>query len=157
MISSMVGFITIPLLGWISDKVGRRIPYMIMSLSGLILAWPMISIIVDKSYEPSVIMLSIIIIHNFAVLGLFALENITMAELFGARNRFTRLAISKETGGLVAVGFGPLIAGILCNMTGTWYPIACMLMVYSSVSFLAAYFMPEVKDRDLTIMKDATE
>lgn len=157
MISSIVGFITIPLLGWISDKVGRRIPYMIMSLSGLILAWPMISIIVDKSYEPSIIMLSIIIIHNFAVLGLFALENITMAELFGARNRFTRLAISKETGGLVAVGFGPLIAGILCNMTGTWYPIACMLMVYSSVSFLAAYFMPEVKDRDLTIMKDATE
>jgi len=157
MISSIIGFITIPLLGWLSDKVGRRIPYMIMSLSGLILAWPMISIIVDKSYAPSTIMLCIIIIHNFAVLGLFALENITMAELFGARNRFTRLAISKETGGLVAVGFGPLIAGILCNMTGTWYPIACMLMVYSAVSFLAAYFMPEVKDRDLTIMKDATE
>jgi hypothetical protein len=34
-------------------------------------------------------MLSIIVIHNFAVLGLFALENITMAEMFGSRNRFT--------------------------------------------------------------------
>lgn len=157
MISSILGFITIPLLGWISDKVGRRIPYMIMSLSGLILAWPMISIIVDKSYEPSVIMLSMIIIHNFAVLGLFALENITMAELFGARNRFTRLAIAKETGGLVAVGLGPIVAGILCNMTGSWHPIAYMLMVYSTVSFLAAYIMPEVKDRDLTIMEDAAK
>ena len=30
-------------------------------------------------------MLSIIVIHNFAVLGLFALENITMAEMFGSR------------------------------------------------------------------------
>jgi len=157
MISSILGFITIPLLGWISDKVGRRIPYMIMSLSGLILAWPMISIIVDKSYEPSVIMLSMIIIHNFAVLGLFALENITMAELFGARNRFTRLAIAKETGGLVAVGLGPIVAGILCNMTGSWHPIAYMLMVYSTISFLAAYIMPEVKDRDLTIMDDAAK
>lgn len=157
MISSIIGFITIPLLGWISDKVGRRIPYMIMSLSGLILAWPMISIIVDKSYEPSVIMLSMIIIHNFAVLGLFALENITMAELFGARNRFTRLAIAKETGGLVAVGLGPIVAGILCNMTGSWHPIAYMLMAYSTVSFLAAYIMPEVKDRDLTIMDDAAK
>jgi MHS family metabolite:H+ symporter-like MFS transporter len=157
MISSIIGFITIPLLGWISDKVGRRIPYMIMSLSGLMLAWPMISIIVDKSYEPSVIMLSMIIIHNFAVLGLFALENITMAELFGARNRFTRLAIAKETGGLVAVGLGPIVAGILCNMTGSWHPIAYMLMAYSTVSFLAAYIMPEVKDRDLTIMDDAAK
>ncbi len=157
MISSILGFITIPLLGWISDKVGRRIPYMIMSLSGLMLAWPMISIIVDKSYEPSVIMLSMIIIHNFAVLGLFALENITMAELFGARNRFTRLAIAKETGGLIAVGLGPIVAGILCNMTGSWHPIAYMLMAYSTVSFLAAYIMPEVKDRDLTIMDDAAK
>ncbi|MDI8993195.1 hypothetical protein MJI20_32170, partial [Salmonella enterica subsp. enterica serovar Anatum] len=42
------------------------------------------------------------------------LENITMAEIFGSRNRFTRMAISKEAGGLVAVGFGPVLAGIFC-------------------------------------------
>jgi MHS family metabolite:H+ symporter-like MFS transporter len=43
-------------------------------------------------------MASLIVIHNIAVLGLFALENITMAEMFGSRNRFTRMAISKEAG-----------------------------------------------------------
>ena len=63
----------------------------------------MLSIIVDKSYSASTIMASLIVIHNIAVLGLFALENITMAEMFGSRNRFTRMAISKEAGGLVAV------------------------------------------------------
>lgn len=57
-------------------------------------------------------MAALIVIHNFAVLGLFALENITMAEIFGSRNRFTRMAISKRLGGLVAVGFGPVLAGI---------------------------------------------
>jgi MHS family metabolite:H+ symporter-like MFS transporter len=104
MISSILGFISIPLLGWLSDKVGRRLPYIILNISAIILAYPMLSIIVDKSYAPGTIMLSIIVIHNFAVLGLFALENITMAEMFGSRNRFTRMAISKEAGGLVAVG-----------------------------------------------------
>ena len=117
MISSILGFVSIPLLGWLSDKVGRRLPYIILNISAIILAYPMLSIIVDKSYAPGVIMLSIIVIHNFAVLGLFALENITMAEMFGSRNRFTRMAISKEAGGLVAVGFGPVLAGIFCNMT----------------------------------------
>ncbi len=29
MISSVIGFITIPLLGWLSDKYGRRLPYII--------------------------------------------------------------------------------------------------------------------------------
>ena len=148
MISSVIGFITIPFLGWLSDKVGRRIPYIIINISAIILAWPMLSIIVDKSYSASTIMASLIVIHNVAVLGLFALENITMAEIFGSRNRFTRMAISKEAGGLVAVGFGPVLAGIFCNMTGSWMPIVVMLVCYSIIGLISAILMPEVRDRD---------
>ncbi|HBU6130103.1 TPA: MHS family MFS transporter [Enterobacter chuandaensis] len=157
MISSILGFISIPLLGWLSDKVGRRLPYIILNISAIILAYPMLSIIVDKSYAPGTIMLSIIVIHNFAVLGLFALENITMAEMFGSRNRFTRMAISKEAGGLVAVGFGPVLAGIFCNMTGSWWPIVAMLVAYSLIGLVSAFLMPEVRDRDLSAAEDAAE
>lgn len=157
MISSILGFISIPLLGWLSDKVGRRLPYIILNISAIILAYPMLSIIVDKSYAPGTIMLSIIVIHNFAVLGLFALENITMAEMFGSRNRFTRMAISKEAGGLVAVGFGPVLAGIFCNMTGSWWPIVAMLVAYSVIGLVSAFLMPEVRDRDLSAAEDAAE
>ncbi|MNC54973.1 hypothetical protein D3C75_1044800 [compost metagenome] len=117
----------------------------------------MISMIVDKTNEVNVIMASIIIIHNVAVLGLFALENITMAEMFGSRNRFTRMAISKEAGGLVAVGFGPVLAGIFCNMTDSWWPIAVMMILYSVIGLLAAILMPEVRDRDLSLAEDAAE
>ncbi|PLL92483.1 MFS transporter, partial [Klebsiella michiganensis] len=67
MISSIIGFITIPFLGWLSDKVGRRTPYIIVNISAIILAWPMLSIIVDKSYSASTIMASLIVIHNIAV------------------------------------------------------------------------------------------
>ncbi|POP47133.1 MFS transporter [Superficieibacter electus] len=157
MISSVLGFITIPVLGWLSDKFGRRLPYIIMNISAIILAYPMLAIIVDKTYSPGVIMMALIVIHNFAVLGLFALENITMAEMFGSRNRFTRMAISKEAGGLVAVGFGPVLAGIFCNMTGSWLPIVVMLIVYSLIGLVSAWIMPEVKDRDLSIAEDAAE
>jgi len=157
MISSILGFISIPLLGWLSDKVGRRLPYIILNISAIILAYPMLSIIVDKSYAPGTIMLSIIVIHNFAVLGLFALENITMAEMFGSRNRFTRMAISKEAGGLVAVGFGPVLAGIFCNMTGSWWPIVAMLVAYSVIGLISALLMPEVRDHDLSLAEDAAE
>jgi len=157
MVSSILGFISIPLLGWLSDKVGRRLPYIIFNVSAILLAYPMLSIIVDKSYAPGTIMLSIIVIHNFAVLGLFALENITMAEMFGSRNRFTRMAISKEAGGLVAVGFGPVLAGIFCNMTGSWWPIVAMLVAYSVIGLVSAILMPEVRDRDLSAAQDAAE
>ncbi len=157
MFSSIIGFMTIPLLGWLSDKFGRRIPYIILNISAILLAYPMLSIIVDKSMPASTIIVSIIIIHNFAVLGLFALENITMAEIFGSRNRFTQMAIAKEAGGLVAVGFGPVLAGIFCNMAGSWWPITVMLIIYSCIGLLSAIKMPEVKDRDLSIPEDVVE
>ncbi|WP_426617584.1 MFS transporter [Raoultella sp. R2A007] len=157
MISSGIGFITIPLLGWLSDKVGRRLPYIIVNISAILLAYPMISIIVDKSCSVGAIMASLIVIHNIAVLGLFALENITMAEIFGSRNRFTRMAISKETGGLVAVGFGPVLAGIFCNITGAWWPIVAMLICYSIIGLISALLMPEVRDRDLSLLHDAAD
>ena len=31
-------------------------------------------------------------------------------------NRFTRMAISKEIGGLIASGFGPILAGIFLSL-----------------------------------------
>ncbi|AHN25119.1 Putative transport protein [Gilliamella apicola] len=157
MISSIIGFFTIPFLGWLSDKIGRRIPYIIMTLSAIILAYPMLSIVVDKNHSVNTIMLCLIVIHNVAVLGLFALENITMAEMFGMRNRFTQMAISKEAGGLIAVGFGPILAGIFCNMVDDWWPIVVMIIIYSCIGLVSAILMPEVKDRNLADLKDAAD
>ena len=157
MISSIIGFFTIPFLGWLSDKIGRRVPYIIMTLSAIILAYPMLSIVVDKNHSVNTIMLCLIVIHNVAVLGLFALENITMAEMFGMRNRFTQMAISKEAGGLIAVGFGPILAGIFCNMVDDWWPIVVMIIIYSCIGLVSAILMPEVKDRNLADLKDAAD
>lgn len=155
MISSIIGFFTIPFLGWLSDKIGRRIPYIIMTVSAIILAYPMLSIVVDKNHSVSTITVCLILIHNIAVLGLFALENITMAEMFGSRNRFTQMAISKEAGGLIAVGFGPILAGIFCNIVNHWWPIVVMIIFYSAIGLISAIFMPEVKDRELADLNDA--
>lgn len=155
MISSAIGFLTIPFMGYVSDRLGRRFPYIVLNVMGILLAYPLLSLIMDKAQGISTIMVGIIIIHNIAVLGLFALENITLAELFGARQRFTRMAISKEAGGLVAVGFGPMLAGIFCHLTDSWWPVAVMIMCYSMAGLMAALLMPEVKDRDLNIMQDA--
>ncbi|MCX8660144.1 MULTISPECIES: MFS transporter [unclassified Gilliamella] len=157
MFSSIVGFLTIPFLGWLSDKIGRKIPYIILTLSAIILAYPMLSIIVDINHSVNTITLCLILIHNIAVLGLFALENITMAEMFGARNRFTQMAISKEAGGLIAVGFGPILAGIFCKMVNDWWPIVAMIIVYSCIGLISAILMPEVKDRDLADLHDAAD
>ncbi|EON8825188.1 MFS transporter, partial [Escherichia coli] len=52
---------------------------------------------------------------------------------------------------------GPILAGIFCTMTESWYPIAIMIMAYSVIGLISALKMPEVKDRDLSALEDAAE
>ncbi|STL58848.1 metabolite transport protein YdfJ [Escherichia coli] len=112
---------------------------------------------VDKSYAPSTIMVALIVIHNCAVLDYLLWKTLPWQKCSAVKNRFTRMAISKEIGGLIASGFGPILAGIFCTMTESWYPIAIMIMAYSVIGLISALKMPEVKDRDLSALEDAAE
>lgn len=107
-ISSFVSFLTIPFVGWLGDKIGRRKMYMILSLATAIYAIPMMLLFETK--DPVILTIAMVIGLNVGVQGLFALENVTMAELFGARHRVTAVSLAKEIAGLVATGFGPIIA-----------------------------------------------
>ncbi|MNC34209.1 hypothetical protein D3C75_826340 [compost metagenome] len=42
-------------------------------------------------------------------------------------------------------------------MTGSWWPIVVMMVVYSVIGLISAILMPEVCDRDLSILDDAAE
>lgn len=57
----------------------------------------------------------------------------------------------------MAVGFGPVLAGIFVNMTDSWWPIVVMMISYSVIGLISAVLMPEVKDRDLSLLEDAAE
>lgn len=150
---SIIGFATVPLIGMLGDRFGRRSMYTALSLITIVLAFPMMLLI--TSGTTTGLMLGMIAGLNLGVLGLFALESVTMAELFGARTRFTQLALSKEIGGILATAVGPVIAASLTAATGSWWPIAAMLIVYSLITLVAARLAPETRGRDLVRLEDA--
>lgn len=153
-ISSFVSFLTIPFVGWLGDKIGRRKMYMILSLATAIYAVPMMLLFETK--DPVVLTIAMVIGLNVGVQGLFALENVTMAELFGARHRVTAVSLAKEIAGLVATGFGPIIAAAAVAATmDSWIPLAIMIIVFSLSSFFGAYVSEDTTGRDLNELDDA--
>jgi MHS family metabolite:H+ symporter-like MFS transporter len=150
---SIIGFATVPLIGMLGDRFGRRSMYTALSLITIAFAFPMMLLI--TSGTTAGLMVGMIAGLNLGVLGLFALESVTMAELFGARTRFTQLALSKEVGGILATAIGPVIAASLTAATGSWWPIAAMLIVYSLITLEAARLAPETRGRDLVRLEDA--
>lgn len=152
-LTSLVAFVTIPLVGWLGDKIGRRKMYMFLSLATAIYAIPMM--LLFETRNPVIVTIAMIIGLNLGVQGLFALENVAMAELFGARHRVTMVALAKEIAGLIATGFGPVIAAALVTaMTGSWIPFAIMVIIFSLSSFIGAYVSEDPTGRDLSELDD---
>ena len=142
-ISSFVSFLTIPFVGWLGDKIGRRKMYMILSLATAIYAIPMMLLFETK--DPVILTIAMVIGLNVGVQGLFALENVTIA-----------VSLAKEIAGLVATGFGPIIAAAAVTaMMGSWIPLAVMIIVFSLSSFFGAYVSEDTTGRDLNELDDA--
>ncbi|MGW8066671.1 MFS transporter [Streptomyces ziwulingensis] len=150
---SLAGFATVPLIGLLGDRFGRRAVYLALSLLTVVLAFPVMLLITSGS--TSGVMIGMVLGLNVGVLGLFSLESVTMAELFGSRTRFTQLALAKEIGGILATAIGPVLAATLTAVTGSWWPIAAMLVVYSLITFVSAFLAPETRGRDLVRLEDA--
>jgi MHS family metabolite:H+ symporter-like MFS transporter len=153
MYGSLVGFATIPIVGWLGDRYGRRPVYITLTTLTALLAFPLMLGITSGNNLAMV--LSMMIALNIGVLGLFSLESVTMAELFGSRTRFTQLALAKEIGGILATAIGPVVAAGLTAATGSWWPIAAMLVVYSLITLVSAVLAPETRGRDLVLLEDA--
>jgi MHS family metabolite:H+ symporter-like MFS transporter len=153
MFGSLLGFITIPLVGLLGDRFGRRPLYLALSALTALYAIPMMLMI--TSGNPAVITIAMVIGLNLGVLSLFAMESVTMAEFFGARTRFTQLALAKEIGGILATAIGPLLAATLTAVTGHWWPLAAMLIGYSLITLISAAVGPEVRGRDMVRLEDA--
>jgi MHS family metabolite:H+ symporter-like MFS transporter len=153
MYGSILGFVTIPLIGLLGDRFGRRPLYLILSALTAVYAIPMMLMI--TSGNPTVITIAMVIGLNLGVLSLFAMESVTMAEFFGARTRFTQLALAKEIGGILATAIGPLLAATLTAITGHWWPLAAMVIGYSLITLISAAVGPEVRGRDMVRLEDA--
>ena len=153
LIGSLLGFATVPAMGLIGDRVGRRPVYITLTIITILFAVPMLMMI--NSGDTVLVTIAIVAGLNIGVLGLFAMESVTMAELFGARTRFTQLALAKEIGGILATAIGPVLAATLTAVTGQWWPLAAMLIGYSAITLVSALVAPETRGRDLVKLEDA--
>lgn len=153
MYGSLLGFLTIPVMGLLGDRFGRKPLYLVLSSLTALFAIPMMLMV--TSGDTALITIAMVIGLNLGVLSLFAMESVTMAEFFGARTRFTQLALAKEIGGILATAIGPLLAATLTAITGHWWPLAAMLIGYSLITLISAAVGPEVRGRDMVRLEDA--
>ncbi|WP_136612229.1 MFS transporter [Sinomonas albida] len=152
-VASLIGFAVIPLAGYASDRFGRRITYRAFCIALVAFAFPAFMLMDTKN--PGIVFATIVVGMALASLGIFAVQAAYGVELFGATNRYTKMAIAKEVGSLLSGGTAPLFASALLVQFGHWWPIAVYFAVTAAIGLVTTFFAPETRGRDLTLVADA--
>ena len=152
-IASLLGFMIIPLAGWLSDRFGRRITYRCFCLLLILYAFPAFMLL--DSREPIIVIATIVVGMGLASLGIFGVQAAWGVELFGVTHRYTKMATAKELGSILSGGTAPLVAAALLSWTGHWWPIATYFAAMAAIGFCTTFVAPETRGRDLNAPEDA--
>ncbi|EOW6802433.1 MFS transporter [Cronobacter muytjensii] len=135
-LAALVATILIPLMGLLSDKIGRKRMYAVsvMLLGAFIVPWFML---LDTGTTWG-IMLATVIAFGVLWAPITAVLGTLCSEIFHARVRYTGITLGYQLGAALAGGTAPLIAtGLLAHSGGDWTPVAWYLAVTVAISLLA--------------------
>jgi MFS transporter, MHS family, metabolite:H+ symporter len=152
-IASLLGFLVIPFAGWLSDRYGRRIVYRWFCFLLMLYAVPAYMFL--ETRDPFIVGSIIVIGMCLASLGIFGVQAAYGVELFGVRNRYSKMALAKELGGIISGGTASLVASALLKHYQTWWPIAIYFAAMAGIGFFTTFFAPETRGRDLNAVEDA--
>lgn len=143
-LGALVATVMIPLMGLLSDKVGRQKMYTLsVVLLGLfIVPW---FLLLDTGTSWG-IMLATIVAFGILWAPVTAVLGTLCSEIFSANVRYTGITLGYQLGAALAGGTAPLIAtGLLAKYDGDWRPVAIYLGVTVAISLLAIFCASRMK------------
>lgn len=143
MIATIITTILIPIMGNLSDKIGRKKLFIGGTIGMALFAFPYFWLLQQKSVllliVATVIGLGVIWAPITAVLGTM------FSEIFDAKIRYTGITLGYQIGAALAGGTAPLVATALLDKFNNSYVPVALYIIFASVLSLAAIWA--VKDR----------
>lgn len=146
--SSVVALVAIPLFGWLSDRIGRKVMFYASSLFAMAFAFPFFWLLDTR--DPMIITLTIVAAIVFGQMIGFAVGAPWYSELFAAPLRYSGASLGFQIGAAISGGLTPFVAAIFLAWTGgaTW-PISIYLIALAVITLFAASAAPETARKDL--------
>ena len=145
LIGSFMSFFTIPLSGYLSDRLGRKQVYIFGAAATGLFAFAYYALF--NTAIPGLVVLATLLAFFFHDLMWGPLAALT-AECFTPRLRYSGASIGFQLAAVFAGGPAPLIATALLAATGSGYVIALYIFGCAIVSIAATVALPNNKDRD---------
>jgi MFS family permease len=147
MVATGLSAITIPLSGYISDRIGRKRMYLIGAATTGVFAFVYFALL--NTAMPAWIVLAIVlsfIPHDM----MYGPQAALIAESFTPRLRYSGSSLGYHLSSVIAGGPAPLIATALFAWTGSGYTIALYILFCAIVCISATLPLPDYTNRDIS-------
>jgi MHS family shikimate/dehydroshikimate transporter-like MFS transporter len=146
-IAALVEVATIPLFGWLSDHVGRRVFYFLGTAFTAAFAFPLFWLLGTK--DPLVVIVTVIVALSLGHGTMFGLQSAYFPELFGTRVRYSGASFGFQAAAALGGGFSPIIATALAGSMGGTAGVSTMLILLALITFVATLCARETKGESL--------
>src|SRR6266576_2565786 len=147
LIATGLSVVTLPLSGYISDRIRRKRRYLIGAVTMGIFGFVYFALL--NTAIPAVIFFAIIlsfIPHDM----MYGPQAALIAECFIPRLRYSGSSLGFHLSSVIAGGPAPLIATSLLAATGSGYSVAIYVLMCSIVSVSATALLPDYTNRDIS-------
>jgi MFS transporter, MHS family, shikimate and dehydroshikimate transport protein len=135
-LATLVELITMPVAGWLSDKIGRRAIYIAGTVFSILFAFPLFWLL--ETRDPMIVLATIVVGVSLCQGIVFALHASFMPELFGTHVRYSGISLGFQVGAAIGGGLTPVIAAAVVGWSGgqTW-PVSLFLVILGLVTLFA--------------------
>ena len=142
LVGSAFHFVTIPLWGALSDKVGRRPVYLFGAVGMAVWVFAFFPLLATKSTGLIILATTIgLFLHG----AMYGPQAAFFSELFGTRVRYSGSSIGYQLASILAGGLAPLIATGLLKAFGSTVPISLYVVVTCVITIVAVIASRETK------------
>jgi MHS family shikimate/dehydroshikimate transporter-like MFS transporter len=139
--AAIVEVLTIPLFGYLSDRIGRRSLYFFGVAFTVCFAFPLFWM-VDTRQLP-IITLAVILALSFGHGSMFGLQSAYFPELFATRVRYSGASVGFQLAAAIGGGLAPLLAAGLEGYMGSTGGVSLLLISLALVTLVATLLAPE--------------
>jgi MFS family permease len=147
-VATAFGFMTVPIAGALSDRIGRRRMYIIGCVFVAVYTFVYFALLDTK--VPGLIFLAVSL-SFIPVMTMYGPEAALIAEAFTPRLRYSGASIGYQLASIIAGGPAPFIATWLFGSFHSTIPIGIYITICAAISIVATLLLPDYTNKDIAL------